>query len=93
MRQKMKKFRRMVQDGRMKLETVRLSAQCWISYALNFDAIGTVKSIMGLIYDIFGCEEAHRILSVKNPKHGGTYKKRLYIVRYEKALFQCRKGG
>ena len=93
MRQKLKKFRRMVQDGRMKPETVRLSAQCWISYALNFDAIGTVKSIMGLIYDIFGCKEAHRILSVENPKHGATYKKRLYIVRYEKALFQCRKGG
>ena len=37
--------------------------------------------------------QAHRILSVKNPKHGATYKKRLYIVRYEKALFQCRKGG
>lgn len=93
MRQKMKKFRRMVQDGWMKLDTVRLSAQCWISYALNFDAVGTVKSMVNLIYDIFGFEEAHKILIVKNPKHGATYKKRLFVSRYEKALYQSMKGA
>ena len=74
-------------------ETVRMSAQCWISYALGFDAVGTVKSIIDLIYEIFGTEDAHKLLAVKRIKHGSIYKKRRHIARYEEALFLSRKGA
>ena len=93
MRQRMKKFRRMVQAGRIPLETVRMSVQCWMSYALNFDAVGTVKSIIDLIYEIFGAEDAHKLLAVKRIKHGSIYKKRRHIARYEETLFLSRKGA
>ena len=93
MRQRMKKFKRMVQAGRIPLETVRMSVQCWMSYALNFDAVGTVKSIIDLIYEIFGTEDAHKLLAVKRIKHGSIYKKRRHIARYEETLFLSRKGA
>lgn len=93
MRQKMKKFRRMIKDGRLKPQAVRTSVQCWISYALNFDGAGTVKSMLDLIYELFGAREAHKLLAVKKPRRGATYKKRRYIARYEKSIYQSMKGA
>lgn len=81
MRQKLKDFKRLTAKGRMTLQDVRTSVQCWIAYALHFDACGTIKRMIGLVYDLFGKKEGYRILRTERIKKNSISRKRRYIAR------------
>lgn len=79
MRQKIKTLNRLYKEKRISLELIRGSVQSWISYALNFDACMTVKNMVGLIFDLFGKEDATKLLKVKKLKHNRIRKKMRYV--------------
>ena len=53
MRQKLKKFKRLVESGRMMAEDVHTSWQSWKGYAMHFDAWHTVRSLETLYNRLF----------------------------------------
>lgn len=53
MRQKLKKFRRLVDAGKMTREDVDSSWQSWRSYALHFDAWYTVRNMQNVYNHLF----------------------------------------
>lgn len=81
MRQKLKDFKRLVEAGRMTLEDVKISFQCWLAYALHFDACKTVTSMIKLIYRLFGKRDGFQILRTNRLKKSSIYRKRKYIAR------------
>lgn len=54
MRRKMKKLKRFLDDGRMKIFDVYMSFQSWRSYAMRFDAHRTITKLETLFYNIYG---------------------------------------
>lgn len=82
MRQKLKSFRRLTADVKMTMKDVNVSVQCWLAYALHFSACGTCKSIVMLVYDLFGKEDGYSILTTKRLKHNSIYRRRRYIRRF-----------
>ena len=72
---------RLVEAGKMTLDDVRISFQCWLAYALHFDACGTVKSMVSLVYQLFGKKDGFWILKTNGLKKNSIYRKRKYIAR------------
>ena len=89
MRQKLKDFRRLVDSGRMTLEDARTSVQCWMAYALHFDACRTAESMCSLVYQLFGKEDGYYILKTDGCKKNGIYRKRKYIAKVTAKQFNC----
>lgn len=81
MRQKLKDFKRLVEAGKMTLDDVKISVQCWLAYALHFDACGTVKSMVALVYQLFGKKNGFWVLRTNRLKKNSIYRKRKYIAR------------
>lgn len=79
MRQKIKAFKRFYDDGTMTLELIRDGFQSWMSYALHFDAVRTVKNIISLMAEVFGVEDTKKILKVKKLKRNRNRKKMRYV--------------
>lgn len=57
MRQKLKKFKGLVDAGKIALADVAVSVTCWIAYALKFNAWHTVQNIKQLFYRLFPNQE------------------------------------
>lgn len=57
MRQKLKKFKLLVEQGKMAFKDVVVSVTCWIAYALKFNAWHTVQNMMQLFYRLFPNQE------------------------------------
>ena len=89
MRQKIKSLSKWYKEKRISLELIRGSVQSWISYALNFDACMTVKNIVELIFDLFGKEDAGKLLKVKKLKHNRTRKKMRYVQYLVDGMMQA----
>ena len=86
MRQKLKDFKRLVAKGKMTINDVRTSVQCWTAYALYFDACGTIQTMNNLIFQLFGRENGYLILRTERLKRNKIYRRRRYIartIRYE----------
>ena len=81
MRQKLRDFRRLVDKGRMAIDDVRISVQCWMAYALRFDACGTIRNMIKLVFRLFGKKDGMRILKVEKLKKNSIYRKRRFIAR------------
>lgn len=81
MRQKLKDFKRLVENEKMTIEDVRTSVQCWMAYALHSDACGTIKSMISLVFQLFGKEKGFWILKTGKIKKNSIYRKRKYIAR------------
>lgn len=81
MRQKLKAYKRRLAAGLMTLEDVRTSVQCWISYALHFDACRTVENMVRLIFRLFGRQDGYAILRTGRPARNSIRRKRKYIKR------------
>lgn len=81
MRQKLKKLCRMVQNGKITLEDVKTSVQCWIAYALHFNACNTTISMIRLVFNLFGRKEAMNMLRIRKLKKNKIYRKRKYVNR------------
>lgn len=79
MRRKLKAFKQLYDAGRMTLKQIRDGVQSWLSYALNFDACGTVKSMILLIEKLFGIEGVKELLKVKKLKRNRIKKKMRYV--------------
>lgn len=79
MRRKLKAFKQLYDAGRMALKQIRDGVQSWLSYALNFDACGTVKSMIFLIEKLFGIESTKELLKVKKLKRNRIKKKMRYV--------------
>lgn len=56
-RQKLKKLRKFLDEGRMPYDLVRASIQSWLGYAQHFDAFHTTQNIKRLYNDLFHEEE------------------------------------
>ncbi len=89
MRQKIKSLSKWYKEKRISLELIRGSVQSWISYALNFDACMTVKNIIELIFDLFGKEDAGKLLKVKKLKHNRNRKKMRYVQYLVDGMMQA----
>lgn len=87
MRHKLKDFKHLVADGKMTIEDVRTSVQCWLAYALHFDACGTAAGMAELVYDLFGREDGHLILTTSKLKRNSIYRKRKYITRISNMIY------
>lgn len=79
MRQKVKTFKKLYDKKIMTLDQIRGSIQSWLSYALNFDACGTVKNIIMLIKAEFGVDDTKKLLKVKRLKRNRIKKKMRYV--------------
>ena len=88
MRQKLKAFKRLYDAGRMTLDDIKVSVQCWIAYALHFCACGTVKTMVDLVYTLFGAEEGHEIMRIKRVRKNSIARRRIYISRYSEATYR-----
>jgi len=88
MRQKLKDFRKLVHKGRMTVNDVRTSVQCWLAYALYFDACKTIITMTGLVYQLFGREDGYHILRTQQLKKNSIYRKRKYISRIITATYR-----
>lgn len=88
MRQKIKTLNRLYKENRISLDLIRGSVQSWISYALNFDACLTVKNMVELIFNLFGKEDAGKLLKVKKLKHNRTRKKMRYVQYLVRDMMQ-----
>lgn len=80
MRQKLKSFKKLVDKGQMEISDVKSAVQSWMAYALHFDACGTVKNMIGLVYDLFGKDNGYEILRVQKVNRNSIYKKRRYAI-------------
>ena len=89
MRQKLKDFKRLVKLCRISVEDVRTSVQCWMAYALHFDACRTAESMCSLVYQLFGKEDGYYILKTDGCKKNGIYRKRKYIAKVTAKQFNC----
>ena len=78
-RQKLKTFKRLYDSGEMTIEQIREGFQSWMSYALNFNACGTVKNMITLLSELFGVENTKKILKVKRLRHNRIRKKMRYV--------------
>lgn len=88
MRQKLKSFKKLVNQGKMEISDVKSAVQSWMAYALHFDACMTIKNIIQLIYDIYGKDNGYKILSVKKIKRNSIYKKRKYAVYMSNQIYR-----
>lgn len=82
MRQKIKAFKRLYSKGIMNLTQIRDGFQSWMSYALNFDTVGTVISMIDLLKEQFGMDDMKNIVQVKKLKHTRNRKKMRYVQYY-----------
>lgn len=79
MRQKLKDFKRLHDAGEMSLMQIRDGVQSWLAYAMNFDACGTMRSMIGLMKQLFGVRNTRKILRVKQLKWNRIRKKMRYL--------------
>lgn len=88
MRQKVKTFKKLYDQNKMTLEQIRGSMQSWLAYASNFNACKTTKSIIMLIRDVFGIEDARNLLKIKQLKHNRIRKKMRYVQYLVHGMWQ-----
>ncbi len=69
-RRKLKAFRRMVDEGEMKLADVRGSYESWRGYQSHLDSKRAVRDMDKLYFDLFGLRPSNR----KKKKKGGKLK-------------------
>ena len=87
MRKKLKRFRKLVDTGKMTLDDVYNSMQSWISHSYSALSYTSRKNMVSLYNKLFNGYKINKIL--KHKKKGGTNNDLLQIDRWQELRWDC----